>query len=90
MLLGDVRDKDRLKVATEGVDIVFHTAALKHVPICEFNPFDAIQTNVIGTQNIIEACIHSNVEKFVFIEFDGDSNTLEKIRKKIKEEGYEL
>jgi len=69
-LLGDVRDKERLVVATNGVDIVFHAAALKHVPLCEFNPFDAIQTNVIGTQNTIEACIYSNVEKFVFISTD--------------------
>ncbi|MEM3172002.1 MAG: polysaccharide biosynthesis protein [Candidatus Nitrosotenuis sp.] len=69
-LLGDVRDKGRLIVASEGVNIVFHAAALKHVPLCEFNPFDAIQTNVIGTQNMIEACIHSDVEKFVFISTD--------------------
>ena len=76
LLLGDVRDKNRLKVASEGVDIVFHAAALKHVPICEFNPFDAIQTNVIGTQNMIEACIQSNVEKFVFISTDKASSPL--------------
>jgi UDP-N-acetylglucosamine 4,6-dehydratase/5-epimerase len=74
IFLGDIRDKDRLKVATDGVDIVFHAAALKHVPICEFNPIDAIQTNVIGTQNIIEACISSNVEKFVFISTDKAAN----------------
>ncbi|MHA1835706.1 MAG: polysaccharide biosynthesis protein, partial [Candidatus Odinarchaeia archaeon] len=52
--LGDIRDKNRLKRAIEGVDIVFHTAALKHVPLCEYNPLEAVKTNVIGTQNLIE------------------------------------
>jgi len=75
-LLGDVRDKERLLVATEGVKIVFHAAALKHVPICEYNPFDAIQTNVIGTQNIIEASIKNDVEKLVFISTDKAANPL--------------
>lgn len=76
LFLGDIRDKDRLRVATEGVDIVFHAAALKHVPLCEFNPFDAIQTNVIGTQNMIETCIQANVEKFVFISTDKAASPL--------------
>lgn len=75
-LLGDIRDKDRMKIAVENVDIVFHAAALKHVPLCEFNPFDAIQTNVIGTQNIIDACIHSDVERFVFISTDKAASPL--------------
>lgn len=75
-LLGDIRDKGRLTIATEGADIVFHAAAVKHLPLCEFNPFDAVQTNVIGTQNIIEACISSNVEKFVFISTDKAASPL--------------
>lgn len=73
-LLGDVRDKERLNVASDGVNIVFHAAALKHVPLCEFNPFDAIQTNVIGTQNMIEACIRNDVDRFVFISTDKAAN----------------
>jgi len=75
-LLGDIRDKERLVVATDGVDLVFHAAALKHVPICEHNPLDAIRTNVIGTQNIIEASIESNVEKFAFISTDKAASPL--------------
>jgi FlaA1/EpsC-like NDP-sugar epimerase len=69
-LFGDVRDKDRLRMACEGVDVVFHAAALKHVPICEYNPFDAVRTNVIGTQNLIEVALLENVENFIFISTD--------------------
>ena len=76
LLLGDIRDKNRLQFATKEVDIVFHAAALKHVPLCETNPFDAIQTNVIGTQNIIETSISSNVEKLVFISTDKAANPM--------------
>ena len=68
--IGDVRDYDRLKRALEGTDIVFHAAALKHVPIIEYNPFEAIKTNVIGSQNVIDACLHENVEKAVCIGTD--------------------
>jgi UDP-N-acetylglucosamine 4,6-dehydratase/UDP-glucose 4-epimerase len=60
--VGDVRDYNRLVRALEDVDIVFHAAALKHVPVIEYNPFEAIKTNVIGTQNVIEACLHEDVE----------------------------
>ncbi len=60
--IGDVRDLSRLQRALENVDIVFHTAALKHVPVIEYNPFEAIKTNVIGTQNLIDACLHEDVE----------------------------
>jgi UDP-N-acetylglucosamine 4,6-dehydratase/5-epimerase len=61
-LLGDIRDLPRLERALEDIDIVFHAAALKHVPVIEYNPFEAIKTNVIGSSNVIEACLHENVE----------------------------
>jgi len=69
-LVGDVRDKERLKRATENIDLVFHAAALKHVPLCEYNPFEAIKTNVLGTQNLLEVAIDENVEKVVTISTD--------------------
>jgi len=68
--LGDVRDPERLVQAFEDVDYVFHTAALKHVPKIEYNPFEAIKTNVIGSQNVIDACLKNNVEKAVCIGTD--------------------
>ena len=61
-LIGDVRDKERLSKALEDIDIVIHAAALKHVPIVEYNPFEAIKTNVLGSQNVIECCLEENVE----------------------------
>ena len=60
-LIGDVRDKERLEKAVEDVDIVIHTAALKQVPIIEYNPFEAIKTNVQGAQNLVEACLEKDV-----------------------------
>jgi len=69
-LVGDVRDKERLKKATENMEIVFHAAALKHVPLCEYNPFEAIKTNVIGTQNLLEVAIDMNVEKVITVSTD--------------------
>jgi FlaA1/EpsC-like NDP-sugar epimerase len=69
-LIGDVRDKTRLQYALKTVDLVFHAAALKHVPLCEYNPFEAIKTNIIGTQNIIETSIEENVDKFILISTD--------------------
>jgi len=68
--LGDVNDLERLKRALEDIDIVFHTAALKHVPKIEYNPFEAIRTNVIGSQNVIDACLHENVDKVIAIGTD--------------------
>ena len=58
--LGDVRDAERLKVAMEGVDVVIHAAALKQVPAAEYNPFEAIKTNVLGGQNVIDAARSNN------------------------------
>ena len=69
-LLGDVRDYNRLTRACEDIDIVFHTAALKHVPIIEYNPFEAIKTNVMGSQNVIDACLEEDVEKAICIGTD--------------------
>ena len=59
--LGDVRDLGRLRQATRGVDVIIHAAALKQVPACEYNPFEAIQTNIIGAQNIVTAAIDNDV-----------------------------
>ena len=60
-LIGDVRELSRLYKAFENVDIVFHAAALKHVPVVEYKPFEGIKTNVIGSQNVIDACLHENI-----------------------------
>ena len=68
--LGDINDFERLKRALEDIDIVFHAAALKHVPKIEYNPFEAIKTNVFGSQNVINACLHENVEKVIAIGTD--------------------
>lgn len=75
-LVGDVRDKERVKRAVEDIDIVFHAAALKHVPLCEYNPFEATKTNVFGTQNIIEATMEKEVEKFITIGTDKAVNPI--------------
>lgn len=69
-LIGDVRDQQRLGRAMEDIDYVFHLAAMKHVPSCEYNPFEAVQTNVIGTQNVIQAAIDNDVKKVLFTSTD--------------------
>ncbi len=69
-LIGDIRDKERLDKAFFQVDIVFHAAALKHVPYCEYNPFEAIKTNVNGTQNVIDVALKHNVDKVVAVSTD--------------------
>lgn len=68
--IGDVRDKERLVRAMERVDIVVHAAALKQVPACEYNPFEAVKTNVLGAQNVIEAAIDREVNKVVALSTD--------------------
>lgn len=68
--IGDIRDKERLKRAFENVDIVFHAGALKHVSLCEYNPFDAVKTNVLGTQNVLNAALDMNVKKVILISTD--------------------
>lgn len=68
--IGDVRDKDRLTRAMEGIDTVIHAAALKQVPACEYNPFEAVKTNVLGAQNVIEAAIDCDVKKLVALSTD--------------------
>ena len=72
--IGDIRDKDRLIMAMRGVDIVIHGAALKQVPAAEYNPFECINTNVIGAENIVQAAIHNDVEKVVALSTDKASN----------------
>jgi len=69
-IIGDVRDKTRLSIATRGVDYIFHLAALKHVPICEENPWEAVLTNIYGTRNVIECAIENRVNKVVDISTD--------------------
>ncbi len=68
--IGDVRDLPRLKMAMEGVDIVIHAAALKQVPAAEYNPFEAVKTNIIGGQNVIDACMHANIKKVIALSTD--------------------
>lgn len=68
--IGDVRDKERLSRALEGVDVVIHAAALKQVPAAEYNPFEAVKTNIIGAENVIEASIDRGVKKVIALSTD--------------------
>lgn len=68
--IGDVRDADRLRRAMEGIEIVIHAAALKQVPAAEYNPFECIKTNVLGAQNVIEACLDTAVKRVVALSTD--------------------
>lgn len=70
LYLGDVRDRRKLMQVTEGVDVIIHTAALKHVILCEKSPRDPLQTNIIGTQNVIEAATENGVERVIFTSSD--------------------
>jgi FlaA1/EpsC-like NDP-sugar epimerase len=73
-LIGDVRDRQRLFLAMDSIDIVFHAAALKHVPSSEYNPFEAVCTNVLGTQNVIDVSLEREVERVVVISTDKAAN----------------
>jgi len=72
--LGDVRDLDRLRFAMTGVEVVFHCAALKHVALGEYNPFEVVQTNLQGVNNVIRACLDAEVERVVFTSSDKSVN----------------
>ena len=74
--IGDVRDRERLVRAMHGVDIVFHAAALKQIPACEYNPFEAIQTNVLGAKNVIDAAIDEGVKRVIGISTDKAVNPI--------------
>ncbi len=69
-LIGDVRDYERVRRAMQDIDYVFHTAAMKHVSSCEYNPFEAVQTNILGTQNVIQASLDCGVAKTIFTSTD--------------------
>jgi UDP-glucose 4-epimerase len=68
--IGDVRDKDSLQYAMEGVDYIFHAAALKQVPSCEFYPIEAVKTNILGTENVLDTAISNGVEKVICLSTD--------------------
>ena len=72
--LGDVRDPDRLNLAFKSVDFVIHAAALKQVPFAEYNPFEFINTNVLGSNNVVNASISNNVQKVVSLSTDKASS----------------
>lgn len=73
-LVGDVRDEERMVRATENIDVVVHCAALKHVELSEYNPFEAVKTNIMGVQSIIEACIENDVDKVLLTSSDKAAN----------------
>jgi UDP-N-acetylglucosamine 4,6-dehydratase len=74
--IGDVRDQPRLKQAMEGVDLVVHAAALKHVPVAEYNPMECIKTNIYGAENVIQAALAANVEKVIALSTDKAANPI--------------
>ena len=74
--IGDIRDKQRLYRAFEGVDYVVHAAALKHVPVCEYNPFEAVKTNILGAENIAEAAMDKGIKKVVALSTDKAVNPI--------------
>jgi len=74
--IGDVRDRDRLRRAMDGIDLVVHAAAMKHVPVCEYNPFEAIRTNIGGAENVINAAIDAGVERVIALSTDKAANPI--------------
>lgn len=74
--IGDVRDVERLKLACHGVDVIVHAAALKQVPAAEYNPFEAIKTNILGAQNVIEAAIAAGVKRVIALSTDKAANPI--------------
>lgn len=70
LLIGDIRDYNRIDHAFKGADIVLHAAAMKQVPFCEYNPLEAVKTNILGSQNVIDACINNQVPKMIAISTD--------------------
>ncbi|MBM3559901.1 MAG: UDP-N-acetylglucosamine 4,6-dehydratase (inverting) [Alphaproteobacteria bacterium] len=74
--IGDVRDRDRLTMAMRGIDYVVHAAALKHVPIAEYNPFECINTNVIGAENVVQAAINNDVQRVIALSTDKAANPI--------------
>lgn len=74
--IGDVRDQARLEMAMSGIDYVVHAAALKHVPIAEYNPFECIQTNIIGAENVVRAALNKGVKKVVALSTDKAANPI--------------
>ena len=79
--IGDVRDVERLKRALEGVTVVVHAAALKQVPACEYNPFEAIQTNIMGGRNVIDAALDQGVRRILALSTDKAVNPINLIRR---------
>ncbi|WP_291325676.1 UDP-N-acetylglucosamine 4,6-dehydratase (inverting) [Desulfovibrio sp. UCD-KL4C] len=74
--IGDIRDKERLQRAFSNIDIVIHAAALRTIPSCEYNPYEAVKTNILGTQNIIEAAINEKISKLITISTDKAANPM--------------
>ncbi|RZP28562.1 NAD-dependent epimerase/dehydratase family protein, partial [bacterium] len=74
--IGDIRDLERLRRALQGVDVVVHAAAMKQVPACEYNPLEAVKTNVMGAANLIEASIDAGVKKVIALSTDKAANPI--------------
>ena len=81
--IGDVRDYQSILNATRGVDYIFHAAALKQVPSCEFHPMEAVKTNVLGTENVLEAAIQNKVQRIVCLSTDKASLVIWKVQTRL-------